>query len=128
MFKIGIRGFWSFWSQCSNHTFKIVVGYCEYFAFYTYEHTHETQTARDTCKFPLPSLYVSGELRRAAASDALLSIVLSSLVRWPSNITHGAGKRRNTINHQFFYYFTQVFIINHSTTSNNCKWRIQYGG
>ena len=58
----------------------IVVGYCEYFAFYTYEHTHETQTARDTCKFPLSSLYVSGELCRAAASDALLSLALFSLV------------------------------------------------
>ena len=70
----------------------VSVGYCEYFAFYTYEHTHETQIAHDTCKFKflLPTLYVSGKLRRAAASDALLSLVLSSLVRRPSNISRMA--------------------------------------
>ena len=67
-----------------------VVGYCEYFAFYIYEHTHETQTARDTCKFPLPSLYVSGNVCRAAAGDALLAPALSSLVRRTGIISHMA--------------------------------------
>ena len=58
---------------------NIIVGYCQYFAFYTYEHTHETQTARDRCKFPLPSLYVSGKVCQAAACYVLLAPALSSL-------------------------------------------------
>ena len=36
----------------------------------------EIQTASDTCKFPLPSLYVTKKLRRATASAALLSFSL----------------------------------------------------
>ena len=60
-----------------------IVGYCEYFAFYICRHTRETQTARDTCKFPLPSVSATMKVCRAAACDALLS--LSSFVRQPGN-------------------------------------------
>ena len=37
----------------------------------------EIQTVSDTCKFPLPSLYVTKKVRRATVSAALLSLSLS---------------------------------------------------
>ena len=50
----------------------------------------EIQTASDTCKFPLPSLYVTKKVRRATASAALLSLSLSSLVCRTGNNSHMA--------------------------------------